>query len=375
MKKVVYSLIVIIIILSSIIIFLFSNDFFPSNSPPDSSSCKTIINNGENKINIVFLSSENNAIRFSDYLFEVEPYKSMKDSFNVFYIDNPINCEVYKGVALLCYSKNNVKLASSCPNDFVIAVKDDYDSSVRSSTYMNFVTINSAHQSTVVPHEFSHALANLADEYVPATIPKGSSNCASSCQDFDSEFSCYSGCSKDDYFRAYDYGIMRSLTASSFGDFDSNLIIVNINNQLSKSSGGSKKNLLTGKATGEIDTSCSDKEYYLVQGHFSSEKLIVDSKSRQTGCFGNNGVGGFDYELILDNGELYLDGNFNPELIITEHQETDEETISGEHFSSDVSFFLKIPIIPNSKSLIISHGEEQLTNIALNDENSRFCKI
>ncbi|MEK6918406.1 MAG: hypothetical protein AABW73_00015 [Nanoarchaeota archaeon] len=374
MKKVVYSLIAIIIILFSLIIILFNKGFVVGNSPPDWSSCKVLQNNGDDKISVVFLSSEANAKKFSDYLFSVEPYKSHREYFNIFYVDSPITCEIYNGVAVLCYSRDNVKLASVCPNDYIIAVKDGYDKSVRSSTYMNFVTLNSAHQPLVVSHEFSHALANLADEYVPASIPKGSYNCVSSCQDF-SGLVCYPGCSKSDHFRSVDYGIMRSLTASDFGDFDSQTIISSISDQLFKISNG-RVSLTTHAVSDSLSPDCSSQKYYLFDGHYDDNGvMVIDGKSLESGCVGGSGFGYYDYSLFLDDGELYSDGSFNPEFIIAESQDSGDSQIVGDYFVSDKQFYLKVPVVDNSRSLVISSGEEVVSQVYLNDDYSRFCKI
>ena len=114
---------------------------------------------------------------------------------------------------------------------------------------MNVVSINKNHQKSVIAHEFGHSFANLAEEYTPATLPLKSKNCVSECNKFDSlNEGCYEGCSKTDYFRSINSGIMRTLSSKSYGAFNSFLISEKI----------SKFKRITGNVVSENDfNSCS----------------------------------------------------------------------------------------------------------------------
>ena len=392
MKKVIYSLsaliIIVILAISVALFYNFSEPIVSSPTPANLESCNVLQSNGDDKINIVFLSSEDNAIKFSEYLFMIEPFKSSRDSFNVFNVDAEPSCELYKGIALYCYSKNNIKLSSSCPNDFIIAVSER-ESNIRSSTYMNFLSINSVHPSTVAAHEFSHALANLADEYVPASLPRGSVNCARSCDSFtvsagdssadsadgadnadNTDNGCFEGCSLNNYFRSIDTGIMRSLFSNQFGSFNEKII----NSQISYLTGKEKKSLITGNVIEDF-ADCSSDSYYLIEGTYIDNILTITDKSVESGCVGRNGAGTFTYELTLDSGDKHTSGDFNPELIFTESQPEGADEITGEHFANEGSFYLKIPKVENAKSLIIKNDNIALAEVILNEEDAVFCEV
>ena len=147
-----------------------------------------------------------------------------KDNFNFYYIDNyQPKCEIYQDKALLCYNKDIVRKAASCPHDFIVVIKED-SRNIRSSAYMNVMSINSKHSLTVLLHEFGHVFVNLAEEYVPAKLPKKAKNCVDECTKFSIKDGCYEGCSKADYFRSINNGIMRTLSSTNFGIFNKKLI-------------------------------------------------------------------------------------------------------------------------------------------------------
>src|SRR3989344_1470748 len=103
MQKVTFFLLLGIVISIISIVLVYINPFTSLSPNVNWDSCKVLVDNGENKINIVFLSSEENAKEFSNYLFMVEPYSSKKNNFNVYYVDIDPKCELYKNTAVFCY--------------------------------------------------------------------------------------------------------------------------------------------------------------------------------------------------------------------------------------------------------------------------------
>jgi len=206
---------------------IFKISYSPVSTRTFSSDCKAIIeNSGERKANIVFLSenvNEDKAREYADYLLNSEPFSFHKEKFNFYYAGKYEDCSLYQNSILYCYSKELIKKSSVCPNDYVI-VLTSRDSNIRSSSYMNVVSINIRHPKTVLLHEFAHTFANLADEYVPSVIPRGSKNCQKNCDKFEVIDSCNQGCSKDSYFRSSDSSVMRTLSTKDYRTLNTKII-------------------------------------------------------------------------------------------------------------------------------------------------------
>ena len=363
-KWIIIPIIVILIVSIILIIYFIKNNSF-NQSPTNLEECKTISYNGENKINIVFFSSKENAEKYSNYFLTLNPFSENKDAFNFYYIDNYIpECETYKGIAILCYNEELIKKASSCPNDYIVIIKDS-DFNMRSSSYMNVMSINSNHPLSVFPHEFGHAFMTLAEEYTPATIPRGAKNCQKSCEKFSINDGCYQGCSQDSYMRSIDNGIMRTLNSQDYGKFNAQLILDKIK----------KNSITTGNAIAS-ETQCRDQKNYLIKGNYSQGQISILGKSIEPGCPGttdNNGE--IQYKLTTEDNTILATENFNPELIFTDAQSSDQQQIQGQPFERDGTFFLKLQIIPQAKNLEILKENEQLTQINLEDMKYRPCQI
>lgn len=330
------------------------------------SECKVVEQNSDGGINLVFFADKASSKKYFDALMGFEPFGSYRKSFNAYYVEGyEAECELYKGVALLCYSRELIKRAGSCPNDIIIAVKD-MESSVRSSAYMNVVSLNSRLPLSVFAHEFGHAFANLADEYVPAKLTRKSKNCAKSCSDFgESKDGCFNGCSETGYFRSIEDGVMRTLRSGKFGVFNDKLILDNVK----------VKGSISGSAIQEI-RDCSKEKYYLVEGVYSGDNISINTQRIEVGCVGSNGAGAFDYEFIKEDGSIAGGNNFNPELIFTDM--TDEsDLLNGGGVESDKPFILKVPVVEGVKELSINREGELLTKFALYDERegARPCRI
>lgn len=327
-------------------------------APVTLEECKVLSYNGEGKPSIVIFSDEGTAKEYEDYFFSVSPFDKNKNKFNFYYIDSYIpSCSTYKEVALLCYSKELLKKASSCPNDYIIVV--DKSSDLRSSAYMNVMSLNYNSPLSVFIHEFGHAFGNLADEYTPSSVPRGSGNCVSDCESFGSGAEgCFEGCSKNSLYRSINLGVMRTLSSSVYGPFDEQII-------LSKIRGESG---ITGSAV-LAERDCSRESYILLEGIYSNGKVDVVSESVEGGCIGGNGAGGFDFSIRKEDGSLINGGEFNPELVFTDSFD------SGEAFESGQPFLLRVPIIDNARTLEISSQGELITGIDLTKVGARPCRV
>jgi len=328
-------------------------------------NCNTYEYNGEGKINMVFFASKAQVKRYIDSLNEFEPFSSNKEGFNVFYIDNYLpECELYKDVAILCYDRALIKKAGSCPNDVIVVVREEA-SNIRSSAYMNVVSLNNKLPTSVFAHELGHALINLADEYVPAKLPRGSQNCVKDCSEFDVKEGCYGGCSENDYFRSVDSGIMRTLRSNSFGVFNERLIL----EELGISSKG-----ITGNVV-DNGVNCVDERYYLVEGSYIGGEINIGRQRLEIGCVGDSGAGSFEFKVLDGAGADISGENFNPELIFTDGV-AGEDILGGGAVESDKPFILKVPIVEGGEELDIRRDGESLIRVRLFDERevSRPCR-
>ncbi len=365
MKNKTYILIIISLLIIIAIAIIFLQTTKPSTSPTTKTEileeCQSLSTPIPNAINLVFFSPEAQAKKYSDYLSQIKPYN--KDTFNIYYIpDYEPECELYKEIAILCYSKDLIKKASSCPNDHIVVLKQQ-PSNIRSSAYMNVLSLNSRHPMSVFPHELAHALANLAEEYTPAKLPSGQKNCVTSCSKFTSEINeCKKGCSEDSYYRSIDNGIMRTLSSHEYGIFDENLIQEQIDDKFSTK--------ITGRA---IYEDCQDQTYYLIEANYNSQTNTIQqiSQSIQPGCTGTNGFGNFNYNLYDSSNNLVSTDSFNAQLIFTDAP--GEIEIDGETYENDGQFFLKISAIPDAKNLEITH-QDKTTNINLQGIGAYPCR-
>ncbi|MEK6890568.1 MAG: hypothetical protein AABX03_00355 [Nanoarchaeota archaeon] len=361
-------LILILALLVPLLVMLIILSQIPKTSPQDQNTlfpCNTLEYNGQDKINLVFFSTKEDAEIYSNELFSFSPLDENKAQFNVYYIDTYLpKCELYKGIAILCYSKENIKIAASCPNDYIIVLKEE-DPSIRSSSYMNLLSINKNHPLTVIAHEFGHAFANFAEEYTPSNIPFGSKNCVETCNKFNSlNEGCFEGCSKDSYFRSIDYGIMRTLNSKAYGKFNEKIISERI----------SKSNKITGNIVLETEN-CNAQKYYLISGFYKQNEIKIINKSLEKGCVGSSGSGPFNYAIQKESGAVIGEGEFNPEFIFTDAQNIQEIQITGGDFESDINFILKIPIIPEASSLNIIKENKTIQVISLLDIGVTLCQV
>lgn len=354
-----------LIALNVIFVFAIALIFFPgieTNPSPAASGleeCKTLSFSGEDKINIVFFSTHAQAEKYSDYFLTINPISKNKNAFNFYYLDSYTPpCELYKDKALLCYDKETIKKAASCPNDFIVVLGEE-DRTIRSSAYMNLMSINTKHSMNVLLHEFGHVFVNLAEEYVPATLPKNAKNCKNSCDKFDIKNGCFLGCSNSDYYRSISEGIMRNLNSKVFGIFNDRIIINEINEVLQKRS--TTRFSISGNVIENRD--CLNQNYYLVEGEYSNNQLTIKDQHLEQGCMNDLGAGNFEYRLTTQDDRIKT-GEFNPEFIFTESQDIETQNqIEGEILISDKTFILKAPVTENPKTIEILKEGRLLSTI------------
>jgi len=316
----------------------------------DLEKCESIEYNGENNINVVFMSEKKAAENYIESLFKFEPFGQNRNKFNFYLIkDYQPECELYKGIALYCYSKDLVKKSGSCPNDYVVVVKE-LAKGVRSSAYMNVVSINSKHDDNVFAHEFGHVFANFAEEYTPAKIPKKSKNCVKSCNKFEGkENECKGGCSKDSYFRSIDQGVMRTLKTNEFGSYNEYFIQKRIDESTKESS----------KITGNVvmdEEKCSKESYLLVEASLSDGKLNLGKSEEVAGCLGE-GYGSYTQEIGSEKT------SFNPQYVFTDFHDEESGELSGETYENDKSFYISLPKIKDDEEVVIKNEDDEVVSV------------
>ncbi|MSS74198.1 hypothetical protein EXS72_00985 [Candidatus Pacearchaeota archaeon] len=218
--------VVFLILVIGVFMYLNKSNLESQNAPPsEKNECKSLIYSGEDRIDLLFISSKEEAQRYINLFFETEPFKEHESYFNVYFIDdaNPI-CESYKGIAILCNTNEVQSLAKNCPHDYIVVVKDE-PVEIRSSAYGNVMSLNKNVEASVFIHEFGHAFANLAEEYAPAKVPRSAKNCQSSCEKFgELADSCSKECSESGLYRSIQSGVMRTLITANFGRYNVELI-------------------------------------------------------------------------------------------------------------------------------------------------------
>jgi len=334
-------------------------------SPNELKTCNTLSFSKENAINLVFFSPESEAQRYSDFLFNIAPLDTHKEDFNIYYIDSNPECSIYKEVAILCHSKELIKQASSCPNDY-IAVLKEAEPRLRSSAYQNVMSINTRHPLTVLAHEFGHALANLAEEYKTNTkIPSNSKNCIKSCPFPNEADGCFQECTKSNYYRSIENGVMRTLSSDEYGIYNEFLIENRINEDIGLSLGP-----LTGKAT-DSEESCQSQSYVLIEALYNSNTNTISetATSLETGCPGSPGYGPFEYAITDAKDNTITEGDTNIEFIWTDAP--GEKEIIGDPFLSDRPFLIKTHL--SDGNLKIKHYGET-TTIPLANAGATACK-
>ena len=341
-KILITSSIIVFLAIIVVLLFFISQNPLTSPNPSNLEKCKSLVFNGEDKINLLFFADKDLSKGYSNFFLQTSPYSQYKDEFNFYYIDSYTpECEVYQDQAVLCRGKELTKKASSCPNDFIIVIKDVDDPYLRSSAFQNIISLNFQHPNTVLTHEFGHVFSNLADEYVSAVIPSGSKNCVISCDKFQNEIDgCFQGCSKSDYYRSVEEGVMRTLNSNYYGKFNEKIILEKIN----------KKSKITGSVIENTNSAdCSEQEYYLIEmSIYENKTLKILNITVEEGCAPS-----------LNSKELQI-----RTILFTDGQSIDETQINGgtEEIHKGI-FYIKIPKNEQTEGLILKLRNEQAPEI------------
>ncbi len=243
-------------------------------SPSELPICHTLQEGVEGGPSLVFFGSKEETERYMNVLYGVKPFDEAKDRFTVSYIDSVVpTCELYKGIALLCYSRELVQQAAACEHEYIVVLQEQ-PAVIRSSAFKGVISLNTAHQLSVFAHEFGHAFGDFAEEYTPASLPSSSDNCQASCDDFAVSDGCYQGCSETGYYRSIDLGIMRSLQTTQYGIWHEAYLRDLLGVQGSSS--------ITGNAIAPGD--CATQSYSLVTLNRSAQGLQVVSVASGQGC-------------------------------------------------------------------------------------------
>ncbi len=137
-------------------------------TPTPAGECVTLVNNGDpkDKADIVFIGARygsngldqfvNDVKKDTDTLFSMEPFKSNKNKFNVYYVKKLLD---YRPLDM---QQAIVNVVSDCPWTHPIVIDNDADWSAQSCG--NFYTSISAKEPAIL-HEFGHCFGDLADEY------------------------------------------------------------------------------------------------------------------------------------------------------------------------------------------------------------------
>lgn len=305
-----------------------------SDSPP--TECTPLSYQGPDALNVVFVASKSDAERYKGYFLAKPPYSEPETRINFYYLDSartPSTCTLYKDIALFCYSDALLKEASACPHDAIIVLAD-YPLEIRSSMYKNVLSLNRNHPpEEVLRHELGH-LFGLAEEYVGASLPPRQQNCKAECDKFQTATDgCFEGCSKASFMRSIDEGVMRTLSSSEYGIYDTVLI----RNALQKAQ--EKKTLVTSNVV-RADSSCDSQTYTLLEIDGAQIPWSIISREDVKGC--PSGELSTEYALSITNPEegILTKTSFAGNTLFTDAPGTDQ--IQGEVYTES-RFWVEIP--------------------------------
>src|SRR3989344_1099142 len=343
--------------------YLNINQESSSNSSESISAdlCKSIEYNGEDRIDLLFISSEEDAKHYTDVLLSTEPYKDKRNYFNTRVIEQEVECKDYQGKAILCNTLEVQALAKQCPNDYVIVVKEK-PSNIRSSAYGNVLSINKVHEDSVLIHEFGHAFANLAEEYGGAKIPSKAKNCVSSCDKFNGEIdSCEIECSQSNYYRSIPAGVMRTLATRNYGVYNDAIITKLLEKNKPQDL------IITGNPIDNSKEQCNNP---LVRVEVSQTDEGITAETDNVlyqGCAPDN----------FGEGSLCFNGNcYQPDLF-TDVQNTETNLLEGEVFDlseeNDLTFYIEQN--PQDPQAEITLDNELIQIINTEQVGATACRI
>jgi hypothetical protein len=219
-----------VVIISGIIVLIVVKDDTNLRAPEaPENGCIIMKDNGNygGSINIIFLGTEyedleefrGDSDKFMNSFLDVTPHDKYKDRFNFFRIEEFSDFGCKYDDAVVCDPKQVSEESTKCPGQDVSVVlvsrnkAENFFKHLRSSAWMSLISLNSADDPLVLPHEAAHIIYDFADEYVyGGKITWDAPNCDSeeSCPKFSvvEGSECIVGCVNEEYSRPAEFDIM-----------------------------------------------------------------------------------------------------------------------------------------------------------------------
>lgn len=223
-----------------VILFLYPDDVQKSARGED---CISLYEPSQSLRSVVFLSygysqKEDFLGDVWDYvngtygILSLKPFldSNRKLSFYAIFTDKTV-CAIEDNT-LVCDDEIVKRISLSCPNDYIYVLGSrnnflNFINPIRSSSYINLASINTADHRLVVAHEFGHIFGRLADEYVEDGLDFSANtykNCdLEGCPKWKNFIGagCFRGCGSISLYRSTDTGIMKNYFESDkYGEYN-----------------------------------------------------------------------------------------------------------------------------------------------------------
>lgn len=356
--------------------------------------CVQILESGSvsDKIDLTFIGQGYDDIekfktdvqKYTGGFFAIEPFKSSKGRFNVYYVNqtSDFSCKLgCKGIErLVCCDDASVKkFALQCPADKIIVLINTETFCGTASDYAKVCTINDPRAGLVLVHEIGHALAGLGDEYgyaISSQKAADTPNCASEgCSKWDGlGAGCFAGCGYSNWFRPTDKSCIMNEYINQFCPVCSNAI----SNILSTYSSGIS--VAEERAAPPLNRS------YLLQLNYDNGKInsqnafVTPSSISEANAIGQES---YSAEIVsFDNKTLYRFAIKIPTSIWPFHGPEDSEAEKAKYsevIQSQLDYALPAPYFKDARQMNIydKNGNAVSVNLAPLAETcgNKICEI